>query len=192
MKPLKLDQVKQLITSRRSIFQKDFKKKEIDKELLWELLKCADAAPTHKRTQPWRFIVYRGEGKSKLANALLETYDKYTEPNKALEKAREKIRHKVMDAAAVIAINVRYTGAVPAWEELAATAAAVQNLWLAASAAGIGGYWSTPAQLIKHAGPTLGLDEGSECLGFFYMGYHSLPPDKPNRTPLKTKVRWED
>lgn len=184
-------QIKQLITSRRSVFHKNYEKKMIEPELIQELLECADAAPTHKKTQPWRFVVFSGAGKERLADALTNIYDTHTAPDRFLEKSRDAIIQKVMDAEAIIAISIRYSGAVPAWEEVAATGAAVQNIWLAAAAAGIGGYWSSPANLIPHMGPFLQLDEGSECLGLFYMGYHSLPAQEPNRSPLDTKVRWE-
>lgn len=185
-------QIKQVITLRRSVFHKDYEKKGIEPQLIQELLECADAAPTHKKTQPWRFVVFREAGKERLADALTDIYDANTPPDRILEKSRNAIRQKVMDAEAIIAISVRYSGAVPAWEEVAATGAAVQNIWLAASAAGIGGYWSSPASLIPHLGSFLHLDEGSECLGLFYMGYHSLPEQEPNRSPLETKIRWEE
>lgn len=90
-----------------------------------------------------------------------------------------------------MAIVVSYSGAVPQWEEVAATACAVQNLWLAASAAGIGGYWSSPGT-IKHIGDFLGLAGNEECLGFFYMGYHDEPPRAANRRPIAEKVQWEE
>ena len=89
------------------------------------------------------------------------------------------------------AIVTSYSGVVPRWEEVAATACAVQNLWLAASAAGIGGYWSSPGT-IKHMGDFLGLSTNEECLGFFYMGYHDEPQRTANRSPLAEKVRWEE
>lgn len=183
--------LQQLIKERRSIFPDSYTGREVSKETLFRLLECANTAPTHKLTQPWRFTVFRGDGLARLADKLAALYRDTTAPEHFLPKKYEATQKKVRQSAAVIAINIRYSGALPQWEELAATACAVQNLWLAASAEGIGGYWSSPGT-IKHMGDFLGLTEGEECLGFFYMGYHDEPPRDANRTPVSDKVRWEE
>ena len=183
--------IKDIINHRRAVFPVSYSDQEISKETLTELLSCADAAPTHKRTQPWRFVVFRGQGLLRLADQLADLYQTHTPPEQFLQKKMDSTREKVLKSGAVIAIVTAYSGAVPQWEELAATACAVQNLWLAASAAGIGGYWSSPGS-IKHIGDFLGLDANEECLGYFYMGYHEESPRTPARSPLAEKVRWEE
>lgn len=182
--------ITEVILQRRSIYHRDFTQQEISKDTIQELLECANTAPTHKRTQPWRFVVFRGEGREKLAAELGRIYETHTDPEKFLEKSKEAMRSKALDAPVVIAICVQYSGAVPAWEEVAATAAAVQNIWLAASAKGIGGYWGSPALIIKHIGLFLGLADNEECLGFFYMGHHEAEPREAVRTPIEEKVKW--
>lgn len=183
--------IKHIINHRRAVFPPSYTGQVIPKELLTELLDCADAAPTHKLTQPWRFVVFREQGLSRLADQLASLYKAHTSPEQFLQKKLESTRDKVLRSGAVMAIVVSYSGLIPQWEELAATACAVQNLWLAASAADIGGYWSSPGT-IKHIGDFLGLAENEECLGFFYMGYHNEPPRIANRRPLGEKVRWEE
>lgn len=183
--------IKHIITHRRSIFPPSYTGQDISKALLTELLDCANAAPTHKLTQPWRFVVFREQGLVRLADQLAALYKTHTLPEQFLQKKMESTRDKVLRSGAVAAIVVSYSGAVPQWEELAAAACAVQNLWLAASAARIGGYWSSPGT-IKHIGNFLGLEANEECLGFFYMGYHDEPPRTANRRPLAEKVRWEE
>ena len=183
--------IKDIINHRRAVFPASYSTREISKETLTELLSCADAAPTHKRTQPWRFVVFRGQGLQRLADQLADLYQAHTPPEQFLQKKMDSTREKVLQSGAVIAIVTAYSGAVPQWEELAATACAVQNLWLAASAAGIGGYWSSPGS-IKHIGDFIGLEANEECIGYFYMGYHDEPPRTPTRAPLDGKVRWEE
>lgn len=182
--------IQEAILRRRSIYQKDFNQEEIGKDTIQELLECANAAPTHKRTQPWRFVVFRGEGREKLANEIGRLYETHTDPEKFLEKSKEAMRDKVLNSTVVIAICVQYSGAVPAWEEVAATAASVQNIWLAASAKGIGGYWGSPGLIIKHIGEFLDLKSNEECLGFFYMGRHTNEAREPVREPVSEKVTW--
>jgi len=53
----------------------------------------------------------------------------------------------------------------------------------------IGAYWSSP-RFIKHIGDFLGLQEGERCLGFFYMGYHTMPEIAGKRKPISDKVEW--
>ena len=44
----------------------------IDDQTLDTLLEAANWAPNHGRTEPWRFAVFTGEGRLKLADALAE------------------------------------------------------------------------------------------------------------------------
>ena len=78
---------------------------------------------------------------------------------------------------------------VPEWEEIAATAMAVQNMWLVATELGIGAYWSSPG-LINYFGEFLNLAQGERCLGFFYMGYPESPAEPVSRLPLEDVVEW--
>lgn len=183
--------LQELIKNRRSIFPDSYTDRELSKETLLQLLECANTAPTHKLTQPWRFTVFRGDALIRLADKLASLYQENTPAALFLQKKYEATRRNVLRSAAVIAINIHYSGEVPKWEELAATACAVQNLWLAASAEGIGGYWSSPGS-IKHMADFLALADGEECLGFFYMGYHAEPQRGANRTPVAEKIRWEE
>lgn len=191
MPSTRFETIQHIINHRRAIFPPSYTGQTIPKELLTELLDCANAAPTHKLTQPWRFVVFRERGLLRLADQLASLYKTHTSPEQFLHKKFESTRDKVLRSGAVIAIVASYSGAVPQWEEIAATACAVQNLWLAASAADIGGYWSSPGT-IEHIGDFLGLAENEECLGFFYMGYHDELPRPANRRPLVEKIRWEE
>lgn len=191
MLPTDFETIVQLIKSRRAVFPPSYTGREITKPVLTELLACANAAPTHKLTQPWHFIVFRERGLKRLGDHLASLYQSHTPEAQFLQKKYDNTRQKVLQSGAVIAIVVSYSGVVPQWEELAATACAVQNLWLAASAAGIGGYWSSPGT-IKDMGEFLGLEGHEECLGFFYMGYHDEAPRAGNRRPVAEKIRWEE
>ncbi|SFC32629.1 Nitroreductase [Parapedobacter composti] len=189
--PTDFETITRIIKHRRSVFPPSFTSAAIPKELLSELLACAHTAPTHKLTQPWRFVVFREDGLPKLADHLAMLYKENTPAEQFIQKKYDNTREKVLQSGAVIAIVVSYSGAVPQWEELAATACAVQNLWLAASAAGIGGYWSSPGT-VSAMGDFLALAGNEECLGFFYMGYHTEPPREANRRPLMAAIRWEE
>ena len=177
------------IKNRRSIFPVNYIEKPIEKSLIMEFLEWAEQAPTHKLTEPWRFVVFRGDGLKKLAAELQDQYVKATSKDTFLSKKHQSIEDKVRRSGAVIAVCMHESGKVPQWEELAAVAAAVQNLSLAASAKGVGSYWSSPATL-SALGAFLNLEENESCVGLLYMGYHDEEPQKGNRSGLMNKVSW--
>jgi nitroreductase len=67
-------------------------------ELLLEILEDALWAPTHGLTQPWRFHVFVGDGRIRLADALQSLYDETTPkarfaPRKGPSFAKARSRH---------------------------------------------------------------------------------------------------
>lgn len=161
--------LKEIIESRRSVFPKDYLDGEIRAEVLEEILHAANFAPNHKRTKPWRFKLFQGDEKEKLGRKLAEIYKDTTPTESFLEKKYLDISNKISKANAVVTICVSFSHLVPEWEEIAATAMAVQNMYLTATANNIGCYWSTPG-MIKHLDEFLGLAENQKCYGLFYLG----------------------
>ena len=78
---------------------------------------------------------------------------------------------------------------IPEWEEVAAVAMAVQNMWLSCTALGIGCYWSSPG-LIHYMDQFFELEKGEKCLGFFYMGYYDELPLEGVRGAIADKTLW--
>lgn len=180
------------IRFRRAVMQPAFSDQEVTKEEIETLLEAANAAPTHKRTQPWRFVVFRGDGLHRLGNELARIYKQTTPAEKYNEMTEQNMAKKATVSKVAIAIIVNYTGELPEWEELAATACAVQNMWLASHAIGLGGYWASPG-LIKHLGSFLKLEDNQQCLGFFYVGRPNPQDERePVRSPISERVRWEE
>ena len=54
------NQALELIKSRRSIMPKDYSGEEVTKEEIDFLLEAANWAPTHHRSEPWRYVVIQG------------------------------------------------------------------------------------------------------------------------------------
>ncbi|WP_343685858.1 nitroreductase [Chryseobacterium gleum] len=161
--------LKEIIEERRSIFPKDYTDTEIPQEVLEEILHAATLAPNHKRTKPWRFKIFKGEEKAKLAAEMQAIY-KATQPEQLfLEKKYNDIGFKINKADVVVSIIVNFSGMVPEWEEIAATSMAVQNMYLTCTANNIGCYWSSP-KIVDHLKNSLTIEENQKCLGLFYMG----------------------
>ncbi len=161
--------VKEIIESRRSVFPKDYSGEDISHEILDEILNAAQFAPNHKKTKPWRFKVFRGEEKLNLGKELQRIYKETTPEHLFLEKKYLDFEDKISKSNAIITISVNFSGLVPEWEEIAATAMAVQNMHLTCSVNKVGCYWGTP--LMKdYLGAFLNLDENQKCYGLFFMG----------------------
>lgn len=179
----------ELIKKRRSVFPQQYNDKPIDRQTLERILEAANWAPTHKRTEPWRFKVLTGDSRDKLGLFLSLKYME-SEPRPKKIKTRKLIENPKR-AAAIICICMQRDPAesLPVWEEVAATAMAAQNMWLCCTALGIGCYWSSP-DLIRFMGEFFELQPGEECLGFFYMGYYDETAPEVPRNPIEDKVVW--
>lgn len=178
-----------IIKNRRSIFPVQYNDAPIAKEVIEKVLEAANWAPTHRKTEPWRFKVMQGETLEKLGLFLSLKYLE-TEANPKEFKAKKLIENP-KKAGAIIAICMQRDPmkSVPEWEEIAAVAMAVQNMWLACTELGIGAYWSSPG-LIKHMGEFFDMNENEACLGFFYMGHYDGEIPDSARTPIENKTVW--
>lgn len=184
-------QLNDLIRKRRSIFPETYIDKPIDKEIIAQILENANWAPNHKNTAPWRFKVFQGPALQSLSDYLGEWYRQHTAPEQYSEKKYEKTWKNPLRSGCVIAICMQREPAesLPEWEEIAAVACAVENMWLSCTAYDIGCYWSSPRSILE-ADEFLQLGAGERCLGLFYMGYHQMPEVPGRRSPIAEKVVW--
>lgn len=185
------EQATELIRRRRAIFPKTYIDRPIPRAIIEEVLENANWAPTHKFTEPWRFRVFTGEALPRLGERLAELYKAATPEAEFSPKKYDKNLKKPQRSGCVIAICMQRDPEerVPEWEEIAAVACAVQNMWLTCTAHGIGSYWSS-AKALQTDRDFLNLTEGERCLGLFYMGYHELPELPGKRGPVAEKVTW--
>lgn len=185
------EQLSELIRSRRSVFPNMYNDRPIAEEVLAGILENANWAPTHRRTEPWRFHIFRGPARRRLADYLADHYRQNTPADQVSEVKLRKAMEKPLQADTVIAICMQRDPEerIPEWEEVAAVACAVQNMWLTCTAHGIGSYWSSPRAMLE-AGEWLGLPEGQRCLGVFYMGHYDPAPLQGRREPVSDKIKW--
>lgn len=178
-----------IIKNRRSIFPVQYNDAPIAKEVIEKVLEAANWAPTHRKTEPWRFKVMQGETLEKLGLFLSLKYLE-TEANPKEFKAKKLIENP-KKAGAIIAICMQRDPmkSVPEWEEIAATAMAVQNMWLMCTELGIGAYWSSP-HITKFMGEFFEMNNEEACLGFFYMGHYDTEIPDATRTPIEEKTVW--
>ena len=186
-----LDTVAAVIRKRRSIFPAQYNGVSLSRETIEDILQCAIWAPNHKKTEPWRFKVVMGDRRRALGEFLSAKYQEVTEQPKQI-KIR-KLLENPQKAGAIIAICMQRDPkeSLPLWEEQAAVAMAVQNMWLRCTELQVGAYWSSPG-LIRYMDEFFELQDGESCLGFFYMGYTDEEWPESQRQSLSEKVQWLD
>lgn len=178
-----------LIKTRRSVFPAQYINKPITKASIEKILEAATWAPNHRNTEPWRFKVLQGEKLAALGVFMSNTYVDITPKPKQIKA--KKLLENPTKAGAIVAICMQrdVEERVPEWEEIAATAMAVQNMWLCCTEMNIGCYWSSP-ELIRYMHDFLPMETGERCLGFFYMGYYEGEILEAARAPVSSKTIW--
>lgn len=188
-----VDSVNELIRKRRTVKPKMMANREVDLSIIQEMLDNANWAPTHGLTEPWRFTVFTGDARSKLAEFLAETYKTLTPPEAFKQNKYEGMSKNAMLAPVVIAIGMKRQPSrkIPELDEIQAVACAVQNMHLTATAHGLCAFWSTNVAAVSgEMARYTGLTDGDRALGLFYVGYPGDDWPTGSRHAIEGKVRW--
>jgi nitroreductase len=161
------------------------------REQVAKLIEAATWAPNHYLTEPWRFIVIAGEERSKLGHALAGAFI-HAFPD-TLEEKVEMERMKPLSAPVILVViaATKVGPKIVEQEELIAAGAALQNILLAAHAAGL----STMVRTGAHAYSErmrrfLGLGRGESLVGMVYVGYGSEPQPIGKRSDPQARTDW--
>jgi nitroreductase len=186
--------VDQLIRQRRSVFPKDYTGEVVRDEVINQMLENANWAPTHKFTEPWRFVVFSGEGLKQLAAFQSECYKSVTVANNTYREDRyQSMQTKPMESSHIIAVGMKRDEAkrLPEWEELGAVFCAIQNMYLTATAYGVGCYLSTGGITnFEEAKSFFGLSPEDKLCGFLHIGIPKGNGSDGRRRPISEKVKW--
>lgn len=186
--------LKKIIMERRTTKAASMNGKAIPDEQIRQILELANWAPTHGRTEPWKFFVYSGAALERFGQTHADLYLNNTPEEKQNPDAPEKLKAATeMPSHLVIAVMKRGSNPkIPAMEEIASASAAVQNVLLGAEASGIATIWNTGGMAHSEAMKSeLGLSESDIILGFIYMGYTDEPKREGKRnTPIEEKIIW--
>jgi nitroreductase len=179
------------ISTRRSFGLKEVAPAPIDLALIERMLEAAIWAPSHGKTEPWRFVVYSGEGRRVLSEAFGAAYRALTPANSQNQAAEQAQRDRAWQAPVWIALGMMPDPNMPEWEELIAFGSAVQNAHLMASALGLACKW-TSGDVVRHAhvAQAIGFAPDTQLFGFLYVGNPTVPWPESKRKPVSSKVRW--
>lgn len=190
------DSLQKIVTGRRSIKPSLMNGKKIEQSTVHQLLALADWAPTHARTEPWRFMVYTGESLTTFCQQHADLYktntdaDKFTQSKyKSIIENGEKISHLI-----VVYMKRQPMQKIPLIEEIAAAAAAVEHILLGAQALDIACLWGTGG-MTHHDSmkKMLGIADEDLVMGLLYLGYTDEAPAEGKRNiPLAEKISWNN
>ena len=200
--------VLRVMRERRDV-RNGFRNDPIPPDVLLRVLEAAHAAPSVDQPQPWDFVVIRSEETRRTMHELAvrqrEAYAKSLPKGRA-KKVRELKTEAVLDAPVNIVVTAdpargdqqvlgRHTrpGAAPY-----SAALAVENLWLAARAEGLGVGWVSffdEREVVR----VLGLPEHLAVVAYLCIGYVDEFPPEPEparagwsgRRPLSWVVHEE-
>lgn len=150
------------------------------------ILRAATRAPDHGRLSPWRFLVFEGDARQVLGQALARSLSRRDASADAIIQEREAA--KVMRAPLIVAVAAAVQpGKIPEQEQVLAVGAGVQNMILAAHALGYGTMWKTGAPAYDtELKAELGFAATDHIVAFLYLGTTAatLGPRQVDVAPL--------
>jgi len=189
------------IKNRRSV--RMFIDKPVSDNELKTILHAANQAPSAHNQQSWRFIVLKGEKKNELVNLISDKSDNFPRPSSTLLRMASR---SIASAPVVIAV-VNTSELIARGTELfkvdkniahdffrimeiQSSAAAVQNLLLAATSIGLATVWLGVLVLIKNdVLRLLGEPEG-EFMAVIPVGHPAKSSPGPLKQPLDVIVKY--
>jgi len=196
------NEVLKTIQSRRSI-RNFIPEKDIADRDITAILQAANQAPSAHNQQSWRFIVLRGLKKSELVNLVASKAANFPRPSCALLRMACR---SISGAAVVVAVVntgelIRRGPRLFAVEqeevrdffrimEIQSSAAAVQNMLLAAASLGIGSVWLGILILIKDDVLNFLGEPRGEFMAIVPVGYPLRHCNSPKKQALATCVKY--
>ncbi len=195
-----LNETLRTIRGRRSI--RTFTRDDVTPDQVEVLLRAANHAPSAHNQQAWRFIVLRGEQKAALAQLVTARSGSLPRPAATLLRMGAK---SIVSAPVVIAVantgdlirhgtDLFQVGKEMAHDffrtmEIQSSAAAVQNILLAATSLGLGAVWLGILYLIKDDVLRFLDEPQGEFMAVVPVGHPVKVGSGPQKHPLEMKVK---
>jgi len=200
--------VYRVIAERRDI--RRFRPDDVAREVLDRVLEAAHRAPSVGLMQPWRMIVIRSLD-TRIAVRTLAQRERMRQADRFDQRARQFLDQKIegiVEAPLGVcvccdhgdpSVEVLGRGTIPE-TDVYSTACAIENLWLAARAEGLGVGWVSFYRQ-EDLRALLGIPEGVDPIAYLCLGWPDERPERPGleaagwsaRMPLSEVVmeeRW--
>lgn len=185
--PPPIEVLADLIHRRRTSLAVDAERPVPD-EVIDRLVELATWAPNHKRTWPWRFTVFTGDGRKRLGRTVAEAAER---AGRAAKKV-DKLRGKYLRSPVVLVVSsVADKDPLRRAEDRDAVAAAVQNILLGATALGLASHWASVDESVAPALRTIcEIGRNDDLVALIYLGWPTGQVPVPERpAPQARRIR---
>ena len=189
------------IFRRRSI--RLFEDRPVPEEKIRLILDAANQAPSAHNQQSWKFVVIRGEKKAELAQLVSRQAGAFSKPSKSiLRMAGRSIASAPVVIAAIntgtlidhgielFQIDFEVSSDFLRTMEIQSSAAAVENLLLAATSLGLGSVWLGILFLIKREILEFLGESRGEFMAVIPVGYPAREGLSPKKRALDYVVKY--
>ena len=180
-----LEDLSQVIRSRRTSMFVD-QTREVPVHVVEELCELASWAPNHKKTWPWRFALFTGDGRRRLGETMSGDM---VDADFGDDAKRAKTAGKYLRTPATLVVGcAAHPNEMLHQENRDAVAAAIQNLLLGATTLGLASFWSTPALTRPPRVLELcGFEAEDRVVGIIYLGWADGTCPVPERPPVSVR-----
>ncbi len=138
------------------------------------MIRIASRVPDHGRLAPWRFILYRGDGRREIGDKLAELAESREGPLADARREQERTRFSRAPLVIGVVSVPRDNPKIPQWEMFLSGGMAAMNLIIAANALGyatnmITNWYSD----VPEGRAILGLAPHEKVVGFVHVGTHA-------------------
>ncbi|HEY3309773.1 MAG TPA: nitroreductase family protein [Desulfuromonadaceae bacterium] len=189
------------IQNRRSVRQ--FNDKRLSEADIRTILQAANHAPSAHNQQSWRFIVISGKKKQELAHLINLKAPEFSRSSSALLRMAARSIASAPVVVAVVNTGELIRHAIDLYSvegenyfdffrtmEIQSSAAAAENLLLAATALGISSVWLGVLYLIKGDVLRLLEEPEGEFMAVVPLGYSEKTRAMPPKQSLEVKVKF--
>ncbi|MFC3772254.1 nitroreductase [Paenibacillus sp. GCM10012303] len=158
---------------------REFQPAPVSEELIGELLNVAVWTPSPGQREPWRFLLFMGDGKRTITEAIVRNGVKKRDPEKLMSVP-----------AYLMVVTGPSDGEKPLQsdQDYAAACSLIQNFRLAAWERGLGVTWvMKPFAYRPEFLAECGVSPGERLAGLLQIGYPDAVPDAPTPSPAQHK-----
>lgn len=187
---MNIPEMTDFLRRRRSMKVKGIGEPGPSEEQIAGILKIAGRVPDHGKLAPWRFIVFKGDGRIRAGEHLKAAW--LTEEPQAMPAKLELENERFMRAPVVIGVvsSLKESPKAPEWEQVLSAGAACFNLCLAANSIGFTTTWLTEWYAYNEAfAKAMGLTERERFAGFIYIGTAQGEPEERERPDIAAITR---
>lgn len=181
-----------ILKTRRSVSARFLEGEGPSSTQIEDILTIASRVPDHGKLAPWRFILIKGEARSKLGSALAGLLQSRGETSQ--EKLDLEFTRFIRAPLVVIVVSSAQDHVkIPLWEQYLSAGAVCMNLIWAATAHGFVCNWLTEwIAYDADARRLCGLEPHEQVAGFIYVGHSNQVPTDRERPKLQDIFKyWE-